>query len=170
MAVGLRADKSLCQALFLLPPAQPSCLPWLRADTHHAGAWEGHLAPIGPPLVLRTILVGKGPLEDLPDICHVVHTDGKSLEHGTARGRQGQSGWGDHRVGRRQPDSMGKIEGRVPIVDRDPKPIPGREREAENTATEPPSQGQAGAHGEAGTWSRGSTKEAGGASLAPVGG
>lgn len=44
--------------------------------------------------MLGTILVGKGSLEDLPDILHVVHADSKALEHGTAEGRQGQSGQG----------------------------------------------------------------------------
>lgn len=67
---------------------QPSSLPWSQADIHHARTWKGHLAPIGPPLVLGTILVGKGPLEDLPDVSHVVHTDGIALEHSTAGDRQ----------------------------------------------------------------------------------
>lgn len=65
----------------------PSSLAW--PGTHHAGAGEGHLAPIGSPLVLGTILVGKGPLEDLPDVFHVIQADRKALEHGTAEGRQG---------------------------------------------------------------------------------
>lgn len=79
-----------------------SPLPWpgFQADTHHSRAREGHLAPIGSPLVLGTILVGKGSPEDLPDILHVVHTDGKALEHSTAKGGQGQSGQGGcHRWG-----------------------------------------------------------------------
>lgn len=42
--------------------------------------------------MLRAISVGEGPVEDLPDVCHVVHTDSKALEHGTAKGKQGQSG------------------------------------------------------------------------------
>lgn len=70
----------------------PSPLAW--PGTHHARAGEGHLAPIRPPLVLGTILVGKGPLEDLPDVLHVVQADCKALEHSTAEGRQGQSGQG----------------------------------------------------------------------------
>lgn len=36
--------------------------------------------------------MGKGPIEDLPDVYHVVHTDGKALEHSTAKDKQGQSG------------------------------------------------------------------------------
>lgn len=36
--------------------------------------------------------MGKGPIEDLPDVYHVVHADGKALEHSTAKGKQGQSG------------------------------------------------------------------------------
>lgn len=36
--------------------------------------------------------MGKGPIEDLPDVYHVVHTDSKTLEHSTAKGKQGQSG------------------------------------------------------------------------------
>lgn len=42
--------------------------------------------------MLRAISVGKGPVEDLPDVCHVVHTDGEAPEHSTAKDRQGQSG------------------------------------------------------------------------------
>lgn len=40
--------------------------------------------------MLRAISVGKGPIEDLPDVYHVVHTDSKALEHSTAKGKQGQ--------------------------------------------------------------------------------
>lgn len=35
--------------------------------------------------------MGKGPIEDLPDVYHVVHTDSKALEHSTAKGKQGES-------------------------------------------------------------------------------
>lgn len=42
--------------------------------------------------MLGAISVGKGPVEDLPDVYHVVHTDGKALEHSAAKGKQGQSG------------------------------------------------------------------------------
>lgn len=42
--------------------------------------------------MLRAISMGKGPIEDLPDVYHVVHTDGKALEHSTAKDKQGQSG------------------------------------------------------------------------------
>lgn len=76
----------------VVPRWSPSPLAWLQADTHHSRPREGHLASIGSPLVLGTILVGKGPLEDLPDILHVVHTDSEPLEHGTAEDGQGQSG------------------------------------------------------------------------------
>lgn len=42
--------------------------------------------------MLRAISVSEGPVEDLPDVYHVVHTDSKAPEHSTAKGRQGQSG------------------------------------------------------------------------------
>lgn len=42
--------------------------------------------------MLRAISMGKGSIEDLPDVYHVVHTDGKALEHSTAKDKQGQSG------------------------------------------------------------------------------
>lgn len=82
-----------------------------RPGTHHARAGEGHLAPIRPPLVLGTILMGKGPLEDLPDVLHVVQADCKALEHSTAEGRQGQSGQGGRQRGRARPGSVGRAEG-----------------------------------------------------------
>lgn len=44
--------------------------------------------------MLWTILVGKGPPEDFPDVCHVIQADCEALEHSTAEGRQKQSGQG----------------------------------------------------------------------------
>lgn len=84
-----------------------------QAATYHTRAREGHLAPIGSPLLLRTISVGKGPIEDLPDVCHVVHTDSKALEHSTAKGKQGpvrpgQGGWGRGR-GKLAPQAIKKM-------------------------------------------------------------
>lgn len=67
-------------------------MPDPQAPTYHTRPGEGHLAPIGSPLMLRAISVSEGPVEDLPDVCHVVHADSKAPEHSTAKGRQGQSG------------------------------------------------------------------------------
>lgn len=50
--------------------------------------------------MLRAISVGKGPIEDLPDVYHVVHTDSKALEYSTAKGKQGQSGQAEVVVGK----------------------------------------------------------------------
>lgn len=44
--------------------------------------------------------MGKGPIEDLPDVYHVVHTDSKALEHSTAKGKQGHSGQAEVVVGK----------------------------------------------------------------------
>lgn len=112
----------------------PSPLAW--PDTHHARAGEGHLAAIGPPRMLGTILVGKGPLEDLPDVLHVVQADCKALEHSTAKGRQGQSGQGGRQRGRGRPGSVGRA-GRQCLqsaeTEKQEHPGRGREREAEDT-------------------------------------
>lgn len=88
--MGLHADTMLCQGGALLASAQPSSLAW--PDTHHSRTREGHLAPIGSPLVLGAVLVGEGPPEDFPDIFHVIQADCEALEHNTAEGRQGQTG------------------------------------------------------------------------------
>lgn len=129
----------------------PSPLAW--PDTHYARAGEGHLAPVGPPLVLRTILVGKGPLEDLPDVLHVVQADCKALEHSTAKGRQGQSGQGGRQRGRRWPGSVGRAEGNSACSQQKPKNKNTRAEVARGKQKIQPvtmSGTETGTHGEAG--------------------
>lgn len=136
----------LSQGRIPLETAQPSLPAWLQPDTHHSRPREGHLAPIGSPLVLGTILVGKGPLEDLPDILHVVHTDGKSLEHGTAEDAQGQSGQsGCHRwegAAWLRGQNRGRSCLQTAKTRKRGHPDKDREKEGENRASESLSQGQ----------------------------
>lgn len=51
-----------------------------RGVAHHARPWVGHPALVGTPLVVGALPVGKGPVEDLPDVTHAVHTDSRALE------------------------------------------------------------------------------------------
>ena len=134
----------MSQRTALLASSPPSSL--AEPDTHHTRAGEGHLAPIGPPLVLGTILVGKGPLEDLPDVRHVIQADCKALEHRTAEGR------GDSQARVAVIGGMGAVwlfgQGRgrqcLPSAETKNKDTRARakEREMENIATESPNQGQ----------------------------
>lgn len=126
---GCMQTQACPQAEPLLASTQPSSLPWFQADTYHTRTGKGYLARIGPPLVLGTILVGKGPLEDLPDISHVVHANGIALEHSTAKGGQGQSGQGGCQ--RREGGSLVPQVGQrmmVPAVSRDQKTRTPRQR------------------------------------------
>lgn len=60
--------------------------PEVQGVAHHAWPWVGHLALVGTPLVVGALPVGKGPVEDLPDVGHAVDTDGRALEDMAERG------------------------------------------------------------------------------------
>lgn len=60
--------------------------PEFQGVTHHARPWVGHPALIGSPLVVWALPVGKGPIEDLPDVSHAIHTDSGALEDMAERG------------------------------------------------------------------------------------
>lgn len=61
------------------------------ADTYHTWPWVGHPALVGTPLVMGALSVGKGPVEDLPDVGHAVHTDSRAPENVAAMGTVGSA-------------------------------------------------------------------------------
>lgn len=77
----------------IAPPASPKSTWRSRGNTelqgvaHHAWPWVGHPALVGTPLVVGGLPVGEGPIEDLPDVGHAVHTDSGALEDMAERGR-----------------------------------------------------------------------------------
>lgn len=60
----------------------------LQGVTHHTRPWVGHPALIGTPVVMGALSVGKGAIEDLPDVSHAVHTDSRAPENVAARGQR----------------------------------------------------------------------------------
>lgn len=49
--------------------------------THHSRSWIRHPAFVSPPLVVRTLLMGKWSIESFSDVSHTVNTDSEPLEH-----------------------------------------------------------------------------------------
>lgn len=60
----------------------------IQRVTYHTWPWVGHLALVGTPLVMGALSVGKGPVEDLPDVGHAVHTDSRTPENMAAVGQR----------------------------------------------------------------------------------
>lgn len=50
--------------------------------TDRSRAWVGDFAGVFRPLVVVTMFVSKRPVEDVPDVGHGVHADGRALENG----------------------------------------------------------------------------------------